>query len=295
MKKITSVLLTLVLVLVLLVGCGGQSGSTDGSQATAKQDANASQVAESKAETGDLQVIKVGASIVPHAEILAQIKDDLRAQGYDLEIVEFTDYVQPNLALDAGDLDANYFQHKPYLDSFNEEHNLDLVSAGKIHYEPFGIYKGSKSSLDELEAGDKISVPNDTTNEARALALLEAEGVIKIREGAGLKATVLDIVENPHNIEVVELEAAQLGKSIKDVAFSVINGNFALQEGLKAEDAIAFESKDSVGADTFANIIAVRKEDVDSPATKALIKALQSDKVKQYIKDTYQGAVEPSF
>ncbi len=294
MKKIVSLVLSLIL--VLLVGCGGQGGSTDAAdQATATPDANTSQKAESKPADGKLQVIRVGASIVPHAEILSQIKDILRDKGFDLEIVEFTDYVQPNLALDAGDLDANYFQHEPYLDSFNEEHNLDLVSAGKIHYEPFGIYCGSKSSLDELEAGDKISVPNDTTNEARALALLEAEGVIKLREGAGLKATVLDIVENPKNVEVIELEAAQLGKSIKDVAFSVINGNYALQDGLKAEDAVAFESKDSVGADTFANIIAVRKEDADSPATKALIEALCSDTVKQYIKDTYQGAVEPSF
>lgn len=245
--------------------------------------------------SSDDKTIKVGASIVPHAEILNEVKDDLKEKGYDLEVVEFTDYVQPNLSLDSGELDANYFQHIPYLDSFNAEHKLELVSVAKIHYEPFGIYKGAKSSLEELTDGDKISVPNDTTNEARALALLEAQGLIKIREGAGLNATKEDIVENPKNLEIVELDAAQLAKSIQDVAFSVINGNYALQEGLSADDVISFESKDSVGADTFANIIAVKKGNENNEKIKALIEALQSEKVKEFIQEKYNGAVEVSF
>lgn len=246
-------------------------------------------------ESDQAETIKVGASIVPHSEILNEIKDDLKEKGYELEIVEFTDYVQPNLALDAGDLDANYFQHVPYLDSFNQEHNLDLVSVAKVHYEPFAIYKGSKSSLDEIADGDKISVPNDTTNEARALALLESEGLIKINPEAGLNATKEDIIDNPHNLEIIELDAAQLAKSIQDVSFSVINGNFALQEGLSADDALAFESKDSVGADTFANVIAVKKGNENEEKIKALVETLQSDEVKNFIQDKYQGAVEASY
>lgn len=263
-KKIIS----LFIVLLVLVGCS--TGSDD-------------------------KVIKVGATIVPHSEILAHVKDDLAKAGYTLEIVEYTDYVQPNKALFAGDLDANYFQHTPYLENFNAEDKADLVGVAKIHYEPFGIYKGSKSSLDELVDGDKISVPNDTTNEARALALLQQEGLIKLKEDAGLNATVLDIVENPLNLEIIELEAAQLAKSIQDVALSVINGNYALQEGLGSDDVLAYESKDSVGADTFANVIAVKEANQNSEKIKALVKALQSESVKQFILDKYQGAVEVSF
>lgn len=248
----------------------------------------------SSSATNSKKII-VGASIVPHAEILEFVREALNEKGYDLEIVEYTDYVQPNLALDAGDLDANYFQHTPYLESFNQEHNLNNVSAGKIHYEPFGIYRGNKSELSELSVGDKISVPNDTTNEARALGLLQQEGLIKLKEGADLNATKLDIIENKLNLEIVELDAAQLAKSIDDVAFSVINGNYALQDGLTAQDVVAFESKDSVGADTFANVIAVKEENLNSEKTKVLIEVLQTQEVKDFIAEKYQGAVEVSY
>ncbi len=282
MKK----LLVLLLALVLLVGCASaETKTTKTDQPSQVEDAG----------TAENKVIKVGATIVPHSEILAQVKDNLAEQGYTLEIVEFTEYVQPNLALDAGDLDANYFQHQAYLDDFNKERGLDLVSVGKIHYEPFGIYKGQKSDLSELKAGDKISVPNDTTNEARALDLLEEQGVLKIDPDAGLNATKLDIIENPLNIEIVELDAAQLGKSIQDVAFSVINGNFALQEGLTPDDAIAFESKDSIGADTFANVLVVKRGHENDPGIQALLAALQSDEIREFISKTYDGAVEASF
>lgn len=264
MKKLLSILI----IILVLVGCSS---------------------------TANEKEIVVGASIVPHSEILNEVKSVLEEQGYTLKVVEFTDYVQPNLALDSKELDANYFQHVPYLEQFNEEHNLTLVSVAKIHYEPFGIYKGAKSDLSELSDGDKISVPNDTTNEARALNLLQKEGLITLKEGAGLNATKLDIVENPKNLEIVELDAAQLAKSIKDVAFSVINGNFALQEGLSADDVLAFEAKDSIGADTFANVIVTREDNQNDPKIKALVEALQSEQIKQFISDKYQGAVEVSF
>ncbi len=286
MKKLAIILLAL----ILLVGCS--NGKTENTETAANSEKTVENNASQSEKMTDL---KVGATIVPHAEILEQVKDVLAEQGINLIVVEFSDYVQPNLALDAGDLDANYFQHTPYLESFNKERGLNLVSVGKIHYEPLGIYRGSKSSLDELTAGDKISVPNDATNEARALALLEAQGVLKIREDAGLNATKLDIVDNPKNIEIVELEAAQLGKSIQDVAFSVINGNYALQSGLTADQAVAFESKDSVGADTFANVLVVKAGNENDPAIQALLKALQSDAVKEFIQEHYQGAVEASF
>lgn len=268
-KKMIRKIVAIALVSLILIGCGS--------------------------EPSDPDKIVVGASIVPHAEILEEARDALKEKGYELGIVEYTDYVQPNLALDAKDLDANYFQHGPYLEFFNEEHNLTNVSVGKIHYEPFGIYRGSKSELSELESGDKISVPNDTTNEARALALLEQEGLITLNEEAGLNATKLDIIENPLNLDIIELDAAQLAKSIDDVAFSVINGNFALQDGLTADDVVAFESKDSVGAETFANVVAVRESDKDSEKTKALIDVLQTDAIREFIAEKYKGAVEASY
>lgn len=248
----------------------------------------------SSVSTDDKKII-VGASITPHAEILKEAAPLLEKEGYTLEIVEYTDYVQPNVALQAGDLDANYFQHTPYLEDFNANNNGDLVALAKIHYEPFGIYPGQKKSLSDLEKGDKISVPNDTTNEARALSLLVQEGLIELKEGAGLNATALDITKNDLELEIVELEAAQLAKSINDVALAVINGNYALQEGLTADSVLAFESKDTVGADTYANVIAVKKGSENSEKIKALVKVLQSDEIRQFITDKYEGVVEVSF
>ena len=240
------------------------------------------------------KTITVAASATPHAEILEQAKPLLEEQGWDLEVTVFDDYVQPNLVVESGDFDANYFQHIPYLENFNEEQGTHLVNAGGIHYEPFGIYPGTKASLDELEDGDVIAVPNDTTNEARALLLLEANGVIKLKEDAGLTATVKDIEENPKNVEIQELEAAQVPRVKDEVAFVVLNGNYALEAGFSvAKDAIAYETSDSEAAKTYVNVIAVKEGNEDSDAIKALVSVLKSDEIKQYINDTYDGAVLP--
>ena len=240
------------------------------------------------------KTIKVAASATPHAEILEQAKPLLEEQGWDLEVTVFDDYVQPNLVVESGDFDANYFQHIPYLNNFNEEQGTHLVNAGGIHYEPFGIYPGTKSSLDDLEDGDVIAVPNDTTNEARALLLLEANGVIKLKEDAGLTATVKDIEENPKNVEIQELEAAQVPRVKDEVAFVVLNGNYALEAGFSvAKDAIAYETSDSEAAKTYVNVIAVKEGNEKSDKIKALVDTLKSDTIKQYIIDTYDGAVIP--
>ena len=237
----------------------------------------------------------VGASATPHAEILEAAKPILAEKGIDLEIVVFDDYVQPNLALDAGDLDANYFQHLPYLEQFNEERGTKLVSAGAIHYEPFGIYAGKTASLDELADGAKVAVPNDATNEARALLLLEANGLLKLKDGAGLKATKTDIVENPKNLDILEVEAAQVPRSLPDVDVAVINGNYAIEAGLKVSDALAVEASDSEAATTYGNVVAVQEGKEEDAKTKALMEALTSDAVKEYIEQTYEGAVVPLF
>lgn len=238
--------------------------------------------------------IKVAASATPHAEILEQAKTILAIEGWDLEVTVFDDYVQPNLVVESGDFDANYFQHIPYLDNFNAENGTHLVNAGGIHYEPFGIYPGTKSSLDELSEGDTIAVPNDTTNEARALLLLQDNGVLTLKEDAGLEATVNDIVENPLNIKIQELEAAQVARVKDEVAFVVLNGNYALQAGFSvSQDSIAYEQADSEAAKTYVNVIAVAEGNENSEAIQALVKVLKSDAIKTYINDTYDGAVIP--
>ena len=252
-----AIILSLVIGSAALTGCGGKDG--------------------------DDKTIKVGASPAPHAEILKEVKAELKKDGYKLEVVEFQDYVQPNKALDAGDIDANYFQHKPYMDEFNAKQETELVSIGAIHYEPLGLYQGEKKSIDELAEGDKIAVPNDTTNEARALLLLESEGLIKLKKDAGLTATKQDVVENPKKLEIVELEAAIIPRSMSSVAMGVINGNYALSAGIKEDTAITFESSDSAAAKTYANIIAVKKGNEDSEKSKALLKAMTSDKIKKFI------------
>ena len=238
--------------------------------------------------------IKVAASATPHAEILEEAKPILEKEGWDLEVTVFDDYVQPNLVVESGDFDANYFQHIPYLDNFNEEQGTHLVNAGGIHYEPFGIYPGTKKTLDELEDGDTIAVPNDTTNEARALLLLQDNGVITLKDGAGLEATVKDIEENPKNIQIEELEAAQVSRVKDEVAFVVLNGNYALQAGYSvSKDSIAHETSDSEAAKTYVNIIAVKEGNEDNEAVKALVDVLKSDEIKDYINETYDGAVVP--
>lgn len=275
MKKIALTLVLLSLLTAVLGGCA--KDNNDGKKQSNKK-------------------IVVGASITPHAEILEKAKSILADKGYELDIVEYNDYVQPNVALDASDLDANYFQHQPYLDQFNEERGMDLVSVAIIHYEPFGIYPGKTKSLDDLKDGAEIAIPNDGTNEARALLLLEAQGLIKLTEGVGLEATIIDIAENSRNLVIHEIEAAQLARSLQDVDFAVINGNYAIQAGLNvSKDALAVEDKDSEAANIYGNVIAVRKGDEDREEIKALVEALQSDEVKEFIESTYEGAVVPKF
>lgn len=269
MKKLLAVVLTGAFVVSALAGCG-------------------------KSTSADDKVIKVAASATPHAEILEQAKPLLEAKGYDLQVTVFDDYVQPNEVVESGDFDANYFQHIPYLESFNEEKGTHLVNAGGIHYEPFGIYPGTKASLDELADGDSIAVPNDTTNEARALLLLQDNGIITLKEGAGLTATKNDIVENPYNVDIVELEAAQVPRVKDEVAFMVLNGNYALEAGFSvAKDAIAYEKADSEAAKTYVNVIAVKEGSENSDKIKALVEVLTSQEIKDYINNTYDGAVIP--
>ena len=238
--------------------------------------------------------IKIAASPIPHAEILEEAGKILAAEGWKLEVVVFEDYVQPNLVVESGDLDANYFQHIPYLESFNEENKTHLVNAGGIHYEPFGIYAGTRASLEELQEGDAIAIPNDTTNEARALLLLQDNGVIKLKEGAGLTATVLDIESNPLNLDIVELEAAQVSRVRQEVAAVVLNGNYALEAGLTAgRDAITYEASDSEAAKTYVNIVAVKEGNENNEGIQALVRVLKSDEIKKFINDKYDGAVIP--
>ena len=242
----------------------------------------------------DDTTITVAASATPHAEILEQAAPILEEMGYTLDVTVFLDYVQPNEVVESGDFDANYFQHIPYLNSYNEEKGTHLVNAGGIHYEPFGIYPGKKSSLDDLEDGDEIAVPNDTTNEARALLLLQDNGIITLAEGAGLTATTNDIVENPKNIEIVELEAAQVARVVDDADYVVLNGNYAIQAGFSvAKDALAYESSDSEAAKTYVNVIAVYEGNENSEKIQALVDVLKSDAIVDYINSTYDGAVIP--
>lgn len=284
MKKFISAVLATAVIASAFAGCSSKNANTgSGSAASGTSSSTA------------LKTIVVGASPTPHAEILNAVKDVLKQEGYDLEVKEFTDYVQPNLALENKEIDANYFQHQPYLDDFNKEHNTDIVSAGAIHFEPLGLYGGKTKSLDAVKDNAVIAVPNDTTNEARALLLLEAQGLIKLKDGAGLKATVNDIAENPHKIQVKEVEAAQVARSLPDVDFAVINGNYAIDAGLKVSDALAKEDKDSAAAQTYANIIAVRAGDENREDIQALVNALKSDTVKKFMEDKYQGAVVPVF
>ena len=241
------------------------------------------------------KTIKVAASPTPHAEILNSVKDALAEDGWTLEVVEFDDYVQPNVATTDGDVDANYFQHIPYLDQYNAENGTNLVAVGNVHYEAMGAYKGTKDSFDALEDGDKIGVPNDVTNEARALQLLAANGVITLKDGVGLEATKTDIVDNPKNLEIVELEAATIPSALPDVALGVINANYALGAGLTTDDAVAYEAEDSEAAETYVNVIVVNEGNEDSEKTQALVKAIQTEEVKQFILDQFKGAVQPKF
>ena len=309
MKKFLSALLAATLTLSL-AACGSTASSAASSE-PASSEAVSSEAASSEAAadfTGDGYdatvdyaalagtTITVAASPVPHAEILNVAKDILAKADITLEIKEFTDYVQPNLVTENGEVDANYFQHGPYLENFNAENGTHLVSVAAIHYEPFGLYPGKTKTLEELADGAKIAVPNDTTNEARALQLLSAQGIITVKEGAGLTATKNDIIENPHNVEIVEMEAAQLPRTLADVDYAVINGNYAQEAGFSVgKDAIAVEDASSEAAQTYANILVVKEGNEENPAIKALAAALTSQAVKDYINATYDGAVVAIF
>lgn len=293
-KKIQALLLA-----AFTLGAIGLTGCTSERTPSTNSDTDVP-ASDADTETGsqsdeNLEVIKVGASITPHAEILEQVKDVLAEQGYDLQIVEYNDYILPNTALESGDLDANFFQHQPYLDDFNAENDTHLVSVAAVHFEPFGLYAGKTGSLDDLTEGATVAVPNDTTNEARALLLLEAQGLIKLKEGAGLTATVLDVEENPLNLEIKEIEAAQIVRSLQDVDIAAINGNYAAEGGLDVADAIAVEASDSLAADTYGNVIVVKAGNEDSAKTKALVDAVLSDEVRSYIEKIYGNAVIPVF
>lgn len=276
MKKLLTILGTALLSTALLAGCGSTS-STDSNK------------------SANDNTITVAASPSPHAEILEVAKEVLAEQGINLDIKVFNDYVIPNTATESGEVDANYFQHTPYLDDFNKENGTHLVPVASIHYEPFGIYAGKTNSLDALADGAKVSVPNDTTNEARALLLLEAQGLIKLKDGVGLSATKLDIVENPKNLDIEEIEAAQLPRTLSDVDIAVINGNYAIDAGLSVSDALAVEAQDSEAAKTYANILVVKDGNQENDDIKALVSALESDKVKEFIQQKYNGAVVPMF
>ena len=288
MKQFRKVLaLTLALVLSLsFAACASKSAAENVEKVPAEE--ATSDTVEQKG------TITVAASPTPHAEILAQAAPILAAEGWTLEVKEFQDYVQPNNVVESGEFDANYFQHIPYLENFNEEQGTHLVNAGGIHYEPFGIYPGTKSSLDDIAEGDTIAVPNDTTNEARALLLLQDNGILKLKDGAGLTATVLDIEENPYNVEILELEAAQVPRVKDEVAYVVLNGNYALDAGFSvAKDSLAYEKSDSDAAKTYVNVIAVKEGNENSEKILALVGVLKSDAIRQYINDTYDGAVVP--
>ena len=277
-KKVKALLLTGVLVLSAFTACGKKENKKD---VSAKENAEPTK-------------ITIAASPTPHAEILEKAKPILLEQGYDLEIKIFDDYVLPMTVVDSGELDANYAVHVPYLESFNAEQGTHLANAGGIHYEPFGIYPGKKKDLSEIAKGDTIAVPNDTTNEARALLRLQDNGIIKLKDGAGLTATVNDIVDNPNNIKIEELEAAQVARVRGEVAYVVLNGNYALEAGLSVgKDSIAYEKSDSEAAKTYVNIIAVKEGHENDEAIKALVNVLQSQEITDYINETYDGAVVP--
>ncbi|MEG0027322.1 MAG: MetQ/NlpA family ABC transporter substrate-binding protein [Raoultibacter sp.] len=268
--KIVVSLVSAAVILGALAGCGASSGGGD-------------------------KTIKVGASPSPHAEILAQVKSDLSAQGYTLEIVEYSDYIQPNVALNDGELDANYFQTASYLEEYNAENKTDLVVASNVHFEPMRLYAGKTASVADLKDGAQIAVPSDTNNEARALLLLQDQGIIKLKSGVGLKAAANDIIENPKNVKIVEAEAAALPRTLEDVDLAVINGNYALSAGLDSKLAIAGESETSEVANIYPNVIAIRAADADSEKTKALVAAVQSATVKDYITKTFGDAVVALF
>ncbi len=266
LKKPIATLTAVVLGVSLLAGCGGSDVD---------------------------KTVKIGASVTPHAELLREAAKILEKEGITIDIVELEDVVTPNTGVVDGSLDANFFQHVPFLESFNKENGTDLVSIGATHYEPFGIYKGKSSDLANIKDGAIIGVPNNATNEARALLLLQQEGIITLKEGADITATVEDIVDNPHNIDIKEIAPEQLVRSIPDLDFVIINGNYALEGGLKVKDALAVESADGVAAQTYKNVVVTTAANKDNKTLKRVVEVLQSQEIQDYINSTYDGAVVP--
>ncbi|WAH37234.1 MetQ/NlpA family ABC transporter substrate-binding protein [Alicyclobacillus dauci] len=271
-------------IVLLAAGCGtnttgSQSGNSTQTSGAAKKEV----------------VLKVAANPVPHAEILDDIKPVLAKEGIDLQVVVFNDYIQPNRALSSKEVDANYFQHIPYLTDYNKKNGTDLVPTVAVHFEPLGLYPGKSKSLSDIPNGATIAVPNDTTNEARALLLLEDAGIIKLKDPKSISETKNDITSNPHNIKIEELDAAAIPRSVHDVNYAVINGNYAVDAGFKVKDALAVEKADSLAAKTYANYIVVRPDEKNDWRIQALDKAITSAQVKAYINDHYQGSVVPVF
>lgn len=286
MKKLLAFAFALVLVLGA-AGCGSTpapSGAAPGNSASPSAPASG----------GGLTVLKVAASPAPHAEILNAVKDAMAAEGYDLQVTEYTDYIMPNNAVFNGEMDANYFQHQPYLTDFNAKNKTDLVSVVSVHFEPLGIYPGKAKDLASLADGATIVVPNDPTNEARALNLLAAQGIITLKDGVGLAATVKDITENPKNVKITEVEAAQVPMALPDYDFGVINGNYAVGSEL-SDTILVSEDPNSEAAQTFANIVAVKPGKENDPAVQALVKALTSEETRKFITQKYGVAVVPVF
>lgn len=278
LRKIATLALAGVMSLSLLTACGNSSDANSGNDSG-----------------NDTVTLKIGATPAPHAEVLEVVKPILAEQNINLEITVFNDYVVPNTAVEDGSLDANYFQHITYMNAFNESDGTHLVSVGSVHYEPFGLYAGKVASIADLPDGAQIAVPNDTTNEARALLLLQQEGLITLKEGAGINATKADIVGNPKNLDIVEVEAAQIPARLMDVEMAVINGNYAIDAGLNISDALAIEAADGEAGVAYANILTVKEGRENDAAIQALFAAMCSDEVKAFMDETYNGAVVPVF
>lgn len=276
MKKISLLLVTLFMLVFAVAGCG-------------KSEAPA---ADKGADKSAKTVLKVGATAVPHAEILEVVKPLLEKEGIDLQIVEFSDYVQPNLAVSDKELDANFFQHTPYLEKFTAERGLKLVSVAGIHIEPMGVYSKKIKKLDELAEGSSVAIPNDPTNGGRALALLAKAGLITLKDGVGINGTVADVVQNSKKLNFKELEAAQIPRSLDDVTVAVINTNYALEAKLvPSKDALFIEQSDS----PYVNILVARQGDENRPEIQKLVKAMKSEEVKKFINEKYKGAILPAF
>ena len=313
-KKLILAVLALTVALIF-AGCGNktaQPAATPTPEPKPAQEATSAPAAEAKeaeataapaAETKEAEAkepaasvtVKIGASVTPHAVILNFVKEQLKGEGVDLQVVEYNDYVLPNTAVESGDLDANYFQHTPYLNDFNANNGTHLVSVGAVHYEPFGIYAGKTASIADLPDGASIAVPNDGSNEARALYLLEAQGLIKLDHEAGFTVTKLNITDNPKNLDIREIEAAQIPRVLQDVDLGVINGNYAIEAGLKIADALATEASDSDSAKTYANVLVVKEGNENSEAIAKVFKAITTDAVKDFIAKEFGGAVVPMF